>query len=772
MNEINEMKSLTLNGKTYDSFRDQTAREAAKEFLVTVTKTGDEKYSADKTFEQIKGACEAGRRVCCKYSNRLFALTIAVPAAYHFGGINNAGMYTQIAIGSTDVVTVNTYDLAGTVNAVKTVNGTAPGADGNVTVDVPAPVKGVDYYTPEDKAEFDAVIAEELAKRGQLKPEFANTIEDCTDPTKVYVLPDGYLYAYVTTEVTEEVVTYTNRLPLSVEADGSPYNGGQGWKTNTRLSSSGNESTSSATGLEVTGFIPFKKGDVIRFSGITMNANSEKHDKCYFNQYDADKNVLKTWIVSAFNSAISSGHVLVDDLGNILQINTGTLGDENSSASYPIYSNAAYFRISADEINANSIITINEEIAPTTITHKQYSWVNTGHAFVPADYEGRIVAVEAAAGANRESVESHEARISILEQGSAGTNPGSAGGVPAYVTAEADDVINRVIAAQGNRTFTFAAITDMHCGNGSYTDGLVHACQAMKYIDSRIKLDAVAVLGDYTDGHADDGAGDYANAIADFQAINAELNSLRFAPNLRIHGNHDFCGTHFPALHRYITAYSDDVTWGSKPGGYFYRDFDDFKLRVICLNTAEENGDGLSCSTDQYHWFAGALDLSGKEDSAQWQTLLLSHHPLDWFPETGKGYVFWRILNAYLTGTSWSNADGTISCNFAGKNGAKLVGNIHGHIHNLMTRKIAAGQPNQTENTIEVVRIATPEACYGRPNSYNGDWTYNPFGEEVSYPKTKGTAKDTSFCIYCIDLDTHTIKAICCGAGYDREISY
>ena len=158
------------------------------------------------------------------------------------------------------------------------------------------------------------------------------------------------------------------------------------------------------------------------------------------------------------------------------------------------------------------------------------------------------------------------------------------------------------------------------------------------------------------------------------------------------------------------------------------------------------------------------LDLSEKDDATEWQTLILSHHPLDWFHSNNSGYIFWQILNAYLNGTSWNNTAETVSCNFTGKNSAKLVGNIHGHIHNLLTRNIAAGQPNTTENTINVVRVATPEACYGRPNGYNGLWDYNPFGEDTSYPKTKGTAEDTAFCIYCIDLDAHTIKAICYGA--------
>ena len=40
-------------------------------------------------------------------------------------------------------------------------------------------------------------LATELAKRGQLKPEFASSIEKCTDTSKLYVLPDEFIYAYI-----------------------------------------------------------------------------------------------------------------------------------------------------------------------------------------------------------------------------------------------------------------------------------------------------------------------------------------------------------------------------------------------------------------------------------------------------------------------------------------------------------------------------------------------------------------------------------------------
>ena len=68
---------------------------------------------------------------------------------------------------------------------------------------------------------------------------------------------------------------------------------------------------------------------------------------------------------------------------------------------------------------------------------------------------------------------------------------------------------------------------------------------------------------------------------------------------------------------------------------------------------------------------------------------------------------------------------------------------------------------------IDALRIATPEACYGKTNTYSGVWK-----QDESYNKSKYTKQDTSFVVYCIDLDTDTIKAICYGAGYDRLITY
>jgi lysophospholipase L1-like esterase len=57
-------------------------------------------------------------------------------------------------------------------------------------------------------------ITEELAKRGQLKPEFANSVADLEasgDTTKVYVLPDGEIYGYIRKEGTPPEITIESR---------------------------------------------------------------------------------------------------------------------------------------------------------------------------------------------------------------------------------------------------------------------------------------------------------------------------------------------------------------------------------------------------------------------------------------------------------------------------------------------------------------------------------------------------------------------------------
>ena len=99
--------------------------------------------------------------------------------------------------------------------------------------------------TDNDRAEFSEYIVSELAKRGQLKPENAQSVEWLLangDTTKLYVLTDktdpncGFIYANVYTEVTVEP---TNAIPTATDTDRKTIYNGKGYKEGMRINSSG-----------------------------------------------------------------------------------------------------------------------------------------------------------------------------------------------------------------------------------------------------------------------------------------------------------------------------------------------------------------------------------------------------------------------------------------------------------------------------------------------------------------------------------------------------
>lgn len=260
-------------------------------------------------------------------------------------------------------------------------------------------------------ANAQTYIATELAKREQLTPEYANSVEECTDTTKVYILPDGFIYGYMPFE-TVGGVGYTNLVPTSTDTDGSIYNS-TGYKDNARLSSSGGVSSAAQTGSVTTGFIPYKYGDVIRMKGAEwLGATAKYNGHYYIISYDSNKTVLDGVLSAQSYSDGTWGTGITYDEST--GVTTFSFNDSNSSSTIKgCWANAAYFRINAYGKGADLIVTVNEEIEEaSTIT--EYRWANTGHAFVPADYEDLIVANKTATETNAENIAKNTSAIQTL----------------------------------------------------------------------------------------------------------------------------------------------------------------------------------------------------------------------------------------------------------------------------------------------------------------------------------------------------------------------
>ena len=213
----------------------------------------------------------------------------------------------------------------------------------------------------------------------QLIPLYADTVADCTDTSKVYVLPDGFVYANMTKT---SVLHPTNRLPLSTEADGTPFNGGAGWKTGYKLHG-GTGGEDARANYEVSGFIPVTYEDTFRAKSFRVEEANGYNNICF---YDANHGFLVAFTMNSKYNPLAQ--FLLED---------GTLEGSLSTAATTTMTQdqlrqTAYMRLSMLLIDSATVVTVNEPLESTTQTVT--GWQSTGRAFVPADYEGRILALE------------------------------------------------------------------------------------------------------------------------------------------------------------------------------------------------------------------------------------------------------------------------------------------------------------------------------------------------------------------------------------------
>lgn len=157
-----------------------------------------------------------------------------------------------------------------------------------------------------------------------------------------------------------DVVTYTNQLSKSLTLDGTgifgvDYNGDgvpDGYKRDTRTSSSGD---TAATGWCVTGLIPARVGDVLRFKNMEyfdISGDGGSTPRTTFFFYGETFNKLANMSHNPNSLPTEGFHPVYGDNGDVIQL----------TVSSGFNSGTRYIRLCCGDLNENSIITVNEEI--------------------------------------------------------------------------------------------------------------------------------------------------------------------------------------------------------------------------------------------------------------------------------------------------------------------------------------------------------------------------------------------------------------------------
>lgn len=252
---------------------------------------------------------------------------------------------------------------------------------------------------PNNKALIDKVSENVPIVKVAEQPTFVNDISECTDTSKMYVLPNGHLAAYMKTEVTTEGSTkpsYDNLVPTLIDFDGSIYNG-KGYKEDTRISAS--SGTSERSGYVTFGIMPFVKGDIIRTKGINWISDNAagNGDYSYVAFYtdaleaSAGTSTRCNQVTDGASSIPSFGGIVFNEADGIFTFDTTNW----DNTYYPQYT---YLRVCGYGNGDDLIVTKNQEIKDIVTpggTEIVTEWTDTGIEYnQPPDYSQRVTALE------------------------------------------------------------------------------------------------------------------------------------------------------------------------------------------------------------------------------------------------------------------------------------------------------------------------------------------------------------------------------------------
>lgn len=262
---------------------------------------------------------------------------------------------------------------------VKTVNGIQPDIDGNVEI-----------------------IEQE--------PEVVQSIEECVDTSKKYVLPDGYIYAYRKKFVAGSTVpNFTNQLPISLNPlTEEEILNDVGYKEDViyyydesnqcMLEKSIYEPIpeESISNRWATGLIPIENGDTVRINAMGYNTTTGIPFCFILVEQSGKMSQGKIWYSGLDNITNGGGEYTstgLYDKGLLSNVKININGD----LFYAIdYGPAKYiwFSILDSTPPEDVIITVNEEITYTiTEDHYEWNWENTGKIYEKGEENPRLLPI-------------------------------------------------------------------------------------------------------------------------------------------------------------------------------------------------------------------------------------------------------------------------------------------------------------------------------------------------------------------------------------------
>lgn len=364
--------------------------------------------------------------------------------------------------------------------------------------------------------------------------------------------------------------------------------------------------------------------------------------------------------------------------------------------------------------------------------------------------------------------------ISLLDSGSSDgvLTPST---FPNYIMENVNTIVSRAKSYIKSDSIVFLSMSDFHNSGSEATSNQdqinksnLHAAMAAKAFAYTLKMDFMCNLGDMSWGSSATTEAQQKETIEIIESYLSE--AFSDVPQFWTPGNHD-CGKYSITaglgasyLFSHIGSHSSGANYGSTTSGYCYRDFTNKSLRVICLNTCDENEKEALTDTQKL-WFCNTLNST----PAGYSIIILSHHPLDW----GGVYQASNIVYQYQLRGSWTVSGTTVS--FANAK-ANVICAFHGHVHGYKYDKLN-NIANSTGTPYNVYRMATPNCCFIRNNEYGQNdkteyWGIE-FGETTTYNKTADTVNDTAMTLNVINPTDKMIYSFTYGAGPSiRSFSY